>query len=150
MRVLLLHRQRRRRGRSVWVRPILQRREDCGEFHTLMQELRNNDPAAHQRYFRMSVEESMKFCKRWSQESLSRGRILEIPSLPLSTWQSRCGTGKCCNSRHCAKVQTFSPFIICILKKPRPLSDSKGKEAFHEMKCKEKNRKLIEKYTIKQ
>ena len=57
MRVLLPHRQRRRRGRSVWVRPMLQRREDCGEFHTLVQELRNNDRAAHQRYFRMSVEE---------------------------------------------------------------------------------------------
>ena len=39
------------------MRPVLLRREQCGEFHTLVQELRHNDPEGHRRYFRMSVEE---------------------------------------------------------------------------------------------
>ena len=48
-------RQRLRRSRSCWVRPILLRRDQCGEYHTLVQEMRASDPEAHQRYFRMSV-----------------------------------------------------------------------------------------------
>ena len=55
--VLLLRRQRERQRRSLWVRPVLLRREQCGEFHTLVQELRHNDPEGHRRYFRTSVEE---------------------------------------------------------------------------------------------
>ena len=59
LRLLLLRRlQRRRRERSeptCWVRPILLRRDQTGEYHTLVREMRENDPAAHQRYFRMSV-----------------------------------------------------------------------------------------------
>lgn len=50
-------RQRQQNRRSCWVRPILLRREQCGEFHTLVQEMRESDPNAHQRYFRMSVAE---------------------------------------------------------------------------------------------
>ena len=37
--------------------PVLLRREQCGEFHTLVQEMRQNDPKGHRRYFRMSVPE---------------------------------------------------------------------------------------------
>lgn len=60
LQLLWLRKRRRRRQqsrRSCWVRPILLRREQCGEFHTLVQEMRESDPQAHQRYFRMSVEE---------------------------------------------------------------------------------------------
>ncbi|KAF0305069.1 hypothetical protein FJT64_000266 [Amphibalanus amphitrite] len=57
LRVLFLRRERERQRRSLWVRPVLLRREECGEFHTLVQELRQNDPEGHRRYFRMSVNE---------------------------------------------------------------------------------------------
>ena len=60
LRLLLLHRlQKKRRERSqrcCWVRPILLRRDQVGESHTtLVQEMRNADPVAHQRYFRMTA-----------------------------------------------------------------------------------------------
>ena len=48
-------RQQRKRKRSCWVRPILLRRDQVGEYHTLVQEMRAADPSAHLRYFRMSV-----------------------------------------------------------------------------------------------
>ena len=58
-RFLLLRRLERRRRerfrRSCWVRPILLRRDQMGEYHTLVKEMREVDPAAHHRYFRMSV-----------------------------------------------------------------------------------------------
>ncbi|XP_043212254.1 putative nuclease HARBI1 [Amphibalanus amphitrite] len=56
-RVLLIRRLRERQQRRQWVRPVLLRREQCGEFHTLVQELRQHDPEGHRRYFRMSVIE---------------------------------------------------------------------------------------------
>ena len=55
--VLLLRRSRERQSRRIWVRPVLLRREQCGEFYTLVQELREHDPEGHRRYFRMSVVE---------------------------------------------------------------------------------------------
>ena len=62
LRLLLLHRlQKQCRERSqrccwiCWVRPILLRRDQVGEYHTLAQEMRNVDPVAHQRYFRMTA-----------------------------------------------------------------------------------------------
>ena len=38
------------------MRPVLLRRDQCGEYHTLVQELRQ-DPEGHRRYFRMGVSE---------------------------------------------------------------------------------------------
>ena len=49
---------------TALVRPILQRREICGEFHTLVQELRKKDPDAHRRYFRMGVEDFDEILQR--------------------------------------------------------------------------------------
>ncbi|XP_029938044.1 protein ANTAGONIST OF LIKE HETEROCHROMATIN PROTEIN 1-like [Salarias fasciatus] len=48
-------RQRRRRahGRRLWVHPIIQRRSEFGEFHHLLQELRE-DEGRFQGYFRLS------------------------------------------------------------------------------------------------
>ena len=58
LRLLLIRRirQRRKQKRDCWVRPILLRRDQAGEYHTLVQEMRANDPSAHLRYFRMSVD----------------------------------------------------------------------------------------------
>ena len=59
LRLLLLRRLQRRRQehsqRTCWVCPILLRRDQTGEYHTLVREMRDTDPAAHQRYFRMTV-----------------------------------------------------------------------------------------------
>ena len=59
LRLLLLRRLQRRRQersqRTCWVRPILLRRDQTGEYHTLVREMRDTDPAAHQRYFLMTV-----------------------------------------------------------------------------------------------
>ena len=52
--LLLLHRRRRRR-RTVWIHPILRRRQQFGEFHRLVQELRLDDQRFFQ-YFRMTPE----------------------------------------------------------------------------------------------
>ena len=54
---MLLRRRRARQRQGLWVRPVLLRREQCGEFHTLVQELRQQDPEGHRRYFRMSADE---------------------------------------------------------------------------------------------
>ena len=57
LRLLLLWRmrQRRKEKRVCWVRPVLLRRDQLGEYHTLVQEMRISDPDAHLRYFRMTV-----------------------------------------------------------------------------------------------
>ena len=56
--LLLLRRRRARRHsstpRTVWVRSIFRRRQQQGEFHNLVQELRLSDPENHFRYLRMS------------------------------------------------------------------------------------------------
>ena len=57
LKVLSLRRERERQRRSLWVRPVLLRRNQCGELHTLVQELRQIDPEGHRRYFRMNVQE---------------------------------------------------------------------------------------------
>ena len=58
--LLLLRRRRARRNRSrsrrVWVRSIFRRRQEYGEFHHLLQELRLSDPENHFRYLRMSKQ----------------------------------------------------------------------------------------------
>ena len=41
--------------RVCWVRPILLRRDQCGEYHTLVAEMRESDHNEHFKYFRMSV-----------------------------------------------------------------------------------------------
>ena len=54
--VLLLalyrRRKRRRRGtrRNMWVRSIFTRRQQQGEYHNLLQEMRTADPQSHFRY----------------------------------------------------------------------------------------------------
>ena len=40
--------------KHCWVRPIFQRRRHLGKFHTLVQEMRVDDPTSHFSYFRMS------------------------------------------------------------------------------------------------
>ena len=49
-------RKRRRLRRDVWVRDIFSRRQQQGEFHQLVQEMRLHDRESHFRYFRMSRE----------------------------------------------------------------------------------------------
>ena len=61
--MLLLRRLRERQRRRLWVRPVLLRREQCGEFHTLVQELRQHDPG-HRRYLRMNVNELDSILKK--------------------------------------------------------------------------------------
>ena len=56
---LLLRRRRRRkrmmeRSRRYWVRDILSRRVQQGEYHNLLQEMRLSDPESHFSYLRMS------------------------------------------------------------------------------------------------
>ena len=52
----LVHKRKRRRRKSVWVRPIFRKRRQHGEYHQLLQEMRLSDPESHFRYLRMSVE----------------------------------------------------------------------------------------------
>ena len=60
--LLLRHRRRRRnreeseRVRNAWVRQIFAKREQLGEFHTLVQEMRTTDRESFFRYLRMSPE----------------------------------------------------------------------------------------------
>ena len=54
--ILLRRLQRRQRQRSSWFRPILLRREQSGEYHTLVREMRASDAAADHRYLQMSAE----------------------------------------------------------------------------------------------
>ena len=46
----------KRRKRRVWVRPIFGQRQQQGDFHNLLQEMRLCDPNSHFRYIRMSKE----------------------------------------------------------------------------------------------
>ena len=55
----LLWRRRKARAKSrrkFWVRSILAKRREQGEFHNLLQEMRLSDPASHFSYLRMSKE----------------------------------------------------------------------------------------------
>ena len=58
IRILRLLRQRQRQQETaethsrLWVRPVLAAREELGEYHHLVQQLRQ-DPEGHHRYFRM-------------------------------------------------------------------------------------------------
>ena len=54
--MLALVRRKRKRRRRVWVREILAKRRQQGEFHNLLQELRLADPEYHFKYLRMSKE----------------------------------------------------------------------------------------------
>ena len=57
--VLALYLQQRRRrkcSRSMWIRGIFTRRQQQGEYHQLLQEMRMADPESHFRYLRMSKE----------------------------------------------------------------------------------------------
>ena len=60
----LRRRQRRVKLRSMWVRPIFQKRRQHGEYHNLLQEMRLNDTESHFRYLRMSRErfDSQEVC----------------------------------------------------------------------------------------
>ncbi|XP_049528924.1 uncharacterized protein LOC125947718 [Dermacentor silvarum] len=51
---LLIHRLRRKRKRSLYIREIFDRRPEYGEYHHLVQELRQSDPEYHFKYFRMT------------------------------------------------------------------------------------------------
>lgn len=53
--LLLLRRRRRRRNRRFWIHPILERRQQLGEYHRLVQELKLDEDRFFQ-YFRMSKE----------------------------------------------------------------------------------------------
>lgn len=60
--IFLRRRKRRRKKRRFWVHEILQRREDLGEFHRLVQELSSHEDKFFQ-YFRMSEEQFMEILK---------------------------------------------------------------------------------------
>ncbi|XP_040358651.1 uncharacterized protein LOC121047476 [Ixodes scapularis] len=51
---LLVHRLRRKRRRSMYIRQIFDKRTVYGEYHRLVQELRERDPEYHFKYFRMT------------------------------------------------------------------------------------------------
>ncbi|KAH6919742.1 hypothetical protein HPB50_029270 [Hyalomma asiaticum] len=51
---LLIRRIKRKRKRSMYMRPIFDRRPIFGEYHHLVSELRRNDPEYHFKYFRMT------------------------------------------------------------------------------------------------
>ena len=48
--------RKRKIKRSVWVWKIFARQREQGEFHHLLQEMRQDDPESHFRYLRMSKE----------------------------------------------------------------------------------------------
>ena len=54
--VIRNRRKKTRRARRFWVRPILTKRRQQGEYHQLLQEMRLSDPESHFRYLRMSKE----------------------------------------------------------------------------------------------
>ncbi|XP_064487707.1 uncharacterized protein LOC135399901 [Ornithodoros turicata] len=54
LRALLIHRLRRKRKRTMYIRDIFDKRTVLGEYHHLVQELRNDDPEYHFKYFRMT------------------------------------------------------------------------------------------------
>ncbi|XP_049514039.1 uncharacterized protein LOC125941816 [Dermacentor silvarum] len=77
---LLLHRLCRKRRRSIYTRGIFDKRTELGEYHHLVQELRQSDPEYHLKYFRMtkaSFEEIL---------SLVYNRIVHPPThrIPIS------------------------------------------------------------------
>ena len=49
-------RRKRNKKRTIWVREIFFRRQQRGEFHTLLQEMRLNDSQSHFCYLRMSAK----------------------------------------------------------------------------------------------
>ncbi|KAL1422045.1 hypothetical protein MTO96_022507 [Rhipicephalus appendiculatus] len=49
---LLIHRLRRKRKMSLYITEIFDRRPEYGEYHHLVQELRQSDPEYHFKYFR--------------------------------------------------------------------------------------------------
>ena len=59
--LLALHLRQKRKKRKtakrpMWVRYIFTRRQQQGEYHNLLQEMRVSDPESHFRYLRMSKE----------------------------------------------------------------------------------------------
>ena len=49
-------RQTQKRKGMMWVRDIFKKRQEKGEFHTLLQKMRLNDTQSHFRYLQMSNE----------------------------------------------------------------------------------------------
>ena len=54
--IYLRRRRQRKRQKRVWIRPIFSRREQQGEYHNLLQEMRLADYDFHFRYLRMTKE----------------------------------------------------------------------------------------------
>ena len=54
--LLYRRRSRRRRSRSVWVRAIFAKRQQQGEYGSLLQEMHLSNPQSHFQYVRMSKE----------------------------------------------------------------------------------------------
>ena len=48
--------KKKRKKRETWVKPWLQRREEKGTYHNLLQELRVEDVHAYRRFLRMNPE----------------------------------------------------------------------------------------------
>ena len=71
---------REKKQRICWVRPILLRRDQVGEYHTLVQEMRTSDPAAHQRYFRMSVDDFDELLDMVNEKILKQQTAMRDPS----------------------------------------------------------------------
>ena len=53
---ILLRRRRRKRSKRFWIRPIFMRRQQQGEYHNLLKEMRLSDEESHFRYLRMPKE----------------------------------------------------------------------------------------------
>ena len=53
---IILRRRQRKRRKRFWVRSILTKRRQQGEYHNLLQEMRLSDEESHFRYLRMSRE----------------------------------------------------------------------------------------------
>ena len=93
-------RRLRRKPRSVWVRPWIQRRNEYGMYDKLMGELRSEDPKAFQNFMRMSPNMFNELLGRLRvrltktkinfRENLEPGLKLAINPATLGLWKQLC------------------------------------------------------------
>lgn len=92
--ITLLKERRRRKNRSMWVRPYLRRRETHGHFENLMQELEMEDPVLYKNLTRLDApmfhdivekvtpypEKKLTFLRKWSCCHISHREVYRIYS----------------------------------------------------------------------
>ena len=89
LRLVLLRHQHQRQRRSLWVRPVLLRREQCGEFHTLVHGAGSSDTTTQQGTDEISAWASRSLsrcCWRLDPSSRSSKHISETRPPQLSDW----------------------------------------------------------------